>query len=158
MRDGPKLLKDYLRQFETTVTTARLVKAEKELQTPEIGAQLTCVEVKSRELCDFLESMRRSQEKSKVMKYLRAVGMGEQDAEELRRILDRWARAKVDLSLRIQLAHVGISRSLRDGVVAVVSTIPRIDQSLQELLDMRLVSAVQMEPMLASQRRVYLTC
>ena len=139
------------------VTTARLVEAETELQTAEVGEQLIRVEAISRELYDFLESMRRSQEKNKVMRFLRAVGVGEQTAEELRRILDRWAGARADLSLRIQLAHVGLSRSLHDGVVAVVPTIQRIDQSLQEFLNMRLTSAVQLEPLLASQRGVYIT-
>ena len=141
------------------VTTARLVEAEKELQTAEIGEQLIRVEEISRELHDFLESMGRSQEKSKVHKYLRAIGTGEQNAQELRRIIDRWAEARADLSLRIQLAQVGLSRSLHDGVVAVIPTIQRIDQSLQRLLNMRLAFAVQLEqlePMLASQRGVCL--
>ena len=157
MRDGPKLLEEYRKQLETMVTTARLVEAEKELQTAEIGEQLRRVEEISRELHDFLESMGRSQEKSKVHKYLRAIGTGEQNAQELRRILDRWAGARADLSLRIQLAQVGLTRSLHDGVVAVVPTIQRIDQSLQRLLDMRLAFAVQLEPMLASQRGMCLT-
>ena len=142
------------------MTTARLVKAEKELQTAEIGEQLIRVTAISRELYDFLESMCSSQEKSKVIRYLHAIGTGEQNAQELRRILDRWARARADLSLRIQLAQVGLARSTHDGVdevVAVVPTIQRIDQSLQEFLDMRLTSAVQLEPLLASPRGVYIT-
>ena len=160
VRDGPKLLEEYRKQLETMVTTARLVEAEKELQTAEIGEQLVRVEEISRELHDFLESLGRSQEKSKVQKYLRAIGTGEQNAQELRRILDRWAGARADLSLRIQLAQVGLSRSLHGGVVAVVPTIQRIDQSLQRLLNKRLTFAVQLEqlePMLASQRGVCLT-
>ena len=135
---------------------ARLVEAEKDLQTREIGEQLIRVEAISRELCDFLESMSTSQEKSKVRKYLREVRNGEQNAQELRRILDRWAGARVDLSLCIQFAQVGLFRSLHHEVVAVVPTIQRIDQSLQEQ-NMRLNFAVQMEPLLASQRGVYVT-
>ena len=140
------------------VNTARLVEAEKELQTAEIGAQLIRVEEISRELHDLLESMFVSQEKSKVKKYLRAIGTGEQNAKEIRGILHRLAEARTDLSIRIQLAHVGLSGSLRDGFVAVVPTIQRVDQSLQKLLNVRLAVAVQLEPMLASQRGVYLTC
>ena len=142
------------------MTAARLVKAEKELQTAEIGEQLIRVKAISRELHDFLESMCSSQEKSKVRRYLHAIGTGEQNAQELRKILDRWAGARAEISLRIQLAQVGLARSLRDGVdevVAVVPTIQRIDQSLQELLNMRLTFAVQLEPLLASQRGVYIT-
>ena len=139
------------------VNTARLVEAEKELQTAEIGAQLIRVEEISRELHDFLESIVVSQGKSIVKKYLRAVGTGEQNAKEIRGILHRLAEARTDLSIRIQLAHVGLSGSLRDGFVAVVPTIQRIDHSLQKLLNMRLAVAVQLEPMLASQRGVYLT-
>ena len=157
MRDAPKLLEEYRKQLEIMVTTARLIEAEKELQTAGIGEQLIRVEEISRELHDFLESMGRSQEKSRVQIFLRAIGKGEQNAVELRRILDRWAGARADLSLRIQLAQVGLSRSLHDGVVAVVPTIQRIDQSLQRLLNTRLAFAVQLEPMLASQRGVCLT-
>ena len=137
--------------------TARLVEAEKDLQTAEIGEQLIRVRAILQELNDFLKNMRSSGEKSKVKKYLHAIGNGEQNARELRKILDRWAGARADLSLRIQLAQVGLSRSRHDEVVAVVPTIQRVDQSLQELLNMRLTFAVQLEPLLASQRGVYIT-
>ena len=158
MRDAPKLLEEHRKQLEIMANTASLIEAEKELQTAGIGEQLIRVEEISRELHDFLESMCRSQKKSKVQRYLHAIGTREQNAEELRRILDRWAGARAVLSLHIQLAQVGLSRSLHDGVVAVVPTIQRIDQSLQRLLNMRLAFAVQLEPMLASQRGVCLTC
>lgn len=137
--------------------TARLVEAEKDLHTAEIGEQLIRIRAILQELNDFLKSMRSSGEKSKVKRYLRALGNGEQNARELRRILDRWADGRQDLSLRIQLAQVGLSRSRHDEVIAVVPTIQRVDQSLQELLNMRLTFAVQLEPLLASQRGVYIT-
>ena len=156
VQDAPKLLDEYRNQFATVVDTARLVEAEKDLQTAEIGEQLIRVKAISQELNDFLESMRSSEKKSKVKKYLHAIGTGEQNAQELRRILDRWTGARADLSLRIQLAHVGLSRSRHNEVVAVVPTVQRIDQSLQEL-DMRLTFADQLEPLLASQRGVYIT-
>ena len=157
MRDGPKLLEEYQKQLETLANTARLVEAEKELQTAEIGAQLIRVEEIAQELYEFLESMSVYQEKGKVKKYLRAIGTGEQNAKEIRGILQRLAEARTDLSIRIQLAHVGLSGSLRDGFVAVIPTIQRIDESLQKVLNMRLAVAVQLEPKLASQRGVYLT-
>ena len=139
------------------VTTARLVEAEKDLQTAEIGDQLIRLEEISQELQQFLESMCRSQEKSKVKKYLRAIGSGEQSAQEVRRVLGRWAGTRADLSLCIDLAHVGLSRSLHDGVIAVVPTIQRIEQSLPELVHTMLTCAVQLQPMLAAQRGVCLT-
>ena len=136
--------------------TARLVKAEKDLQTAEIGEQLKRVEAILQELYDFLGSMRSSEERSKIKRYLHAIGTGEQNAQELRRILDRWTRATVALSTHIQLAYVGLARSRHNEVVAVVPTIQRINQGLQAL-NMRLALAERLEPLLASQRGVYIT-
>ena len=136
--------------------TARLVEAEKDLQTAEIGEQLKCVEAILQELYDFLGSMRSSEERSKIKKYLHAIGTGEQNAQELRRILDRWTRATATLSTRIQLTYVGLARSRHNEVVAVVPTVQRINQGLQAL-NMRLALAERLEPLLASQRGVYIT-
>ena len=157
VRDAPKLLDEYRKQLTTMMDTARLVETEKDLQTAEIGEQLIRIGAILQELNDFLKSMSSSGEKSKVKRYFRALGNGEANARELRRILDRWADGRQDLALRIQLAQVGLSRSRHNEIVAVVPTIQRVDHNLQELLNMRLTFAVQLEPFLASQRGVYIT-
>lgn len=155
MRDGPKLLEDHFKQLKDLMSIVRLVEEEKVLQTAEIGEQLIRVQEIAQELQKYLECMTTLQKKSTVRQYLRNIGTGEQKEKELRGIMDRLAQAKTDLSMRIQLAHVGLSGTLRDGFVTFLPTIQRIDQSVQRVLDSRLAVAAQLEPRLASQRGVY---
>ena len=59
---------------------------------------------------------------------------GTKEEETLADIMANLDRAKADLSLRVQLANVGLTRMVHNTVLANVEVINRIDRMLAEVL------------------------
>ncbi|PVH75924.1 hypothetical protein DL98DRAFT_643329 [Cadophora sp. DSE1049] len=59
---------------------------------------------------------------------------GGTDEKDLNEALSQLDRAKGELGLRIQLANVGVTRSLRDGMVATMPVIQRTNANVTRVL------------------------
>jgi hypothetical protein len=155
VRGAPKLLSDQSKQLQDLLSTIELIQNEEELQTTEIGDLLLRVHELAKEFQRALEAIARLQEKSKAGQVLRALGTGERKEKELQGILDRLDQVNANLSMRIQLAHVRVTTTTRDGFTAALPTIQRIDENVKRALGSRLSMAVQLQARQPSQRCLY---
>ena len=82
---------------------------------------------------------------STVRQYVRALEQGSKDEQTMEQLFDQLNRAKMDISLHIQLTQIEISGNLRDGFVAALTIIERIDKRVQSVIGSRLRIAAMLE-------------
>lgn len=107
--------------FCWTQQTLVLIEDAKHLQTDDMMSQVTKVRDISEELNHFLERLGRVRKRHIASQYLRAFGTNRQDERELAGILDRLDRARSELLIRIQLAHVSVTASIHDKFARINS-------------------------------------
>lgn len=101
---------------------------------------------------DLLHKLAAWQAKSALKQYMHAFANGGKDEKVLSNLLDRLGRAKADLNIRILTAHVGLSGTMRDGFVAALPVVQRIDRNVQRILGQRLSIATWLESDHSSRR------
>ena len=139
------MLEDHGEQLDALFNTLRLIEEDKGLQTARVIEQVAKVHKIAQELEDFLGEMAKRQTKSATRQYIHAMASGKRNENEIVGILDRLDRTKHELGIRIQVAQVGITGTLRDGFVAVLPTIQRTDLNVQRVLGARLSVAARLE-------------
>lgn len=86
------------------------VESEPTLHTPAIYTQLNIIKATGTELKQILEKMTVLQQKSALRQGLRAFVRKTEDETRLNCVLERLEKTKTDLLLRVNVAHVGITR------------------------------------------------
>ncbi|KAI0206107.1 hypothetical protein F4808DRAFT_192089 [Astrocystis sublimbata] len=96
------------------------IRHKPELCTPEIHAQINIIGTIATEICQRLEVMARIQSRSILRQRLRAFSRGPRDEAKLADVLRQLEAAKVELVIRMHLAHVSITGKLADDIGRLV--------------------------------------
>lgn len=105
---------------------------EEALQTAAVAFELTKLCIIGTRLMQCLRDLDPG-DKGTVRKLTHQFFQGTKDEETLADIMTNLDRGKVDLSIRMQLANVGLTRMVHDNVLANARVINRIDSLLSEL-------------------------
>lgn len=120
---------------EVTSTSAiiQVVKDESALRTASVGASLSDVKATADKLVSFLKSLDPTG-KSTGRQFMHQLISGSKDEEALANIMTDLGRAKQNLTLHLQAANVGLTRTVGDRIQADTVVIHRIDKLLQDIL------------------------
>lgn len=125
---APKLLVDTRRQLANSAAILGEVERDPALRSSAIFEQLSIIETVAAELKQILQSMASLQRKSTLRQSLHAFVRRSTDATALNDVLNRLETAKAELLLRINVAHVGMTRGIAEHIgVPVNGTGPSSD-------------------------------
>jgi hypothetical protein len=116
-------------EIETINTLVIIIEKENALQTAVVIAELDKLYAVGVKLVRCLEELD-SGKKGIVRQLAHQLVHGTKDEETLADIMRDLDRAKADLSLRVQLANVGLTRIVHDTVLANFEVINRMDRLL----------------------------
>lgn len=110
-----------------------MIDAEDELQTPAIVNQVQKLDKIGRELCAYLEKLD-PRSRNGVTSAAHQFFRGDKDEKALAEIMKKIDDAKRTMCLKIQVANVGLAKSIADKLVANTEVIERIDHTLVNIL------------------------
>ncbi|KAK0747600.1 hypothetical protein B0T21DRAFT_354695 [Apiosordaria backusii] len=116
IRAAPKTIEDIKDQLDSLLRTLESIEREPTLDKPIIRHQLIRIYGITEELNTVASSMQARQNKKKVCQGLYAIIKKPRDDGRLLDILARLGDAKAELSLQIEVTHVGVTRSVAMGI------------------------------------------
>lgn len=128
-----KELKKFRDEVDATKSIVDLVQKEPALQDAE--AVHTAIQ-RLRTLAETLDTQIRAMSKKRgtVRGVSHQLTHGAAEQQSLIKITDQLVRAKQNLEVHIQLAHVGLTREARDAIVINTLLVQRIDRAVQRAL------------------------
>jgi hypothetical protein len=105
---------------------------EDALQTATVASELAKLEVIGKKLMRCLREQYPTDQR-KVRQFTHQLVKGTKDEDRLADIMTDLDRAQAALSLRVQLANVGLTRMVHNTILANAEAINRIDQRLNEI-------------------------
>jgi hypothetical protein len=127
--DLTSVLDKHALEIETINVLVRTVDDEDALQTAVVNSELTKLHAVGAKLVRRLRELDPGN-KGRVRQLAHQLVHGTKDEETLADIMKDLDRAKANLSLRVQLANVGLTRMVHNTVLANVEVINRIDRLL----------------------------
>lgn len=123
------LVEKNLEELQRTKTMVDLVGMEKALQTPNVGNTIARLGSVGHDLEKHLEKMniKRGRFRELVVQLVR----GQRNQDTLEHILLELERTKLDLSMYIQLANVGLTRGVGEALVVSVAAVDAVNKQLQ---------------------------
>lgn len=131
-----------------------MVEEQEQLQTANVLHQVAEIRDISEELEEHLDKQIAKQKQSTSRQFVHALGRGFEDEETTEKILNRLQRAKADMSLQMQLAHIGISGDMQKGSLATLPLVRQVDAMLQLALGERLQVTSLLEESQTSQGKL----
>ncbi|KAH8892381.1 hypothetical protein GQ53DRAFT_764190 [Thozetella sp. PMI_491] len=125
-------LEIYGAEVGETKTIIDLVRDEDALHTSGAIAAIRHVEALSQELKGHLVSM--GAPRSGPRQFVHQIKSGSDDEEQLASIMVRLGRAKQDLILHVQVANVGLTKTVNNAIVVEMAMVNKIHVLLQDLL------------------------
>jgi hypothetical protein len=119
-------------EIENINAIVRTIVDEDALQTAAVSSELTKLHAVGAKLLKCLRELDPGN-KGIVRQLAHQLVHGTKEEETLANIMTDLDRVKADLSLRVQLANVGLTRMVHDTVLANVEVINRIDRLLAEV-------------------------
>lgn len=119
-------------ELEGINNIVRAIVDEDALQTPAVAAELTKLSELGTKLVKCLKDLDPGN-KGAVRQIAHQFVHGTKEEETLADIMTELDRAKASLSLRVQLANVGLTRMVHDTVLANIDVIDRVDRLLAEV-------------------------
>ncbi|KAI9710700.1 MAG: hypothetical protein M1820_002533 [Bogoriella megaspora] len=111
----------------------KIIKEERELQTNSIRNMLTKLEATESNLIEWLEKTHPG-EKGPIRQIAHQLVYGTKEQKALAGIRNELSCAKTDLCMSLQVAHVGLTRSVGDETLANRRLIRHIDRRLRETI------------------------
>lgn len=127
-----EVLDKHTLEIENINAILHAIASEDALQTAVVAFELTKLHVVGSKLVECLKELD-SGNKGVVRQLAHQLIHGTKEEETLADIMTNLDRAKANLSLRVQLANVGLTRMVHDTVLANVEVIHRIDLLLAEV-------------------------
>jgi hypothetical protein len=127
-----EVLDKHALEIENINAIVRAIVDEDALQTAVVTSELEKLHAIGAKLVNCLEELD-PRNKGKVRQLAHQLVHGTKEEETLADIMRSLDRAKADLSLRVQLANVGLTRMVHDTVLANVEVISLIDRLLAEV-------------------------
>jgi hypothetical protein len=125
-------LDKYVLEIDSVNAIVSTIVDEDALQTASVASELTKLCTVGTKLMKCLKELDPG-DKGIVRQLAHQLVHGTKEEETLADIMRSLDRAKADLSLRVQLANVGLTRMVHDTVLANVEVISRIDRLLAEV-------------------------
>jgi hypothetical protein len=130
-----KALVDVLHRHENELNSVKtiigIIDDEEELQTPTVATELYRLKDVQCKLVKLLETLD-PKPRGRVNQLARQFAHGSADERKLCVVMDELSHVKATLLLRIQVANVGVMRTMEKQLVANAEVIQRIDQFLRE--------------------------
>ncbi|KAL9119463.1 MAG: hypothetical protein Q9187_003984 [Circinaria calcarea] len=127
-----KVLRSHYDELISTRKTIQIVEDEDALRTAAVVSELVKLEDVAARLVDCLEKMVPGT-KGSMRQLAHQLVQGSRDENALADIMNKLSRANSSLSLHIQVANVGLMRTIRDNFVANAEVVNRIDLVLQQV-------------------------
>jgi hypothetical protein len=115
----------------STKAVIQIIQDEKALRTAAVASELAALTTLAEKLVTLLKILDPG-EKGAVHRLFHQFVHGSKDEKALSDIMNDLGRAKLDLGLRLQVANVGLTRTVEDNILADKEVIQRIDSLLQQ--------------------------
>lgn len=115
-----------------------MVEAEPQIQTVAVEGKIRQIVTVEEELQTFFHCLQAEQARGPVRQYMHALTSGDEDHEQLAKILTRLGNAKAELHLRISVVNVGLVGNLQDGFQVAWRTLERTNTLLRHGLGVTL--------------------
>jgi flagellar hook-basal body complex protein FliE len=131
-RELASVLDSYNDELVTIKGVLQIVRDEESLRTAAVASQLDGIESLARKLNMCLQALDPGA-KGFVRQFTHQLAHGSKEEKALADIMDALGHAKSDLSLHVQVANVGLIRTVGDKLVANAEVIGRVDLVLQQV-------------------------
>ena len=121
VRAAPKVLDNAQSQLSTLHSIVQEVEREPGLHTPAIQSQLDTIRNVILELDEILRRLIDRQDQSAWRQNMRALHCREKDEANISRVLMQVERASLELVVRINVAHVSITRGMEQSIKTMIS-------------------------------------
>ncbi|KAG9191610.1 hypothetical protein G6011_10344 [Alternaria panax] len=118
-------------ELESIKTIIGIIDDEEELQIPTVATELVRLQAVQNKLANLLETLD-SKTKGRMKQIAHQLAYGSEDEKNLGAIMDELVHVKAMLVLRIQVAHVGVIRTMEKQAVVNAEVMQRIDELLRE--------------------------
>jgi len=125
-------LSGYRNELRSINEIIQIVKDEKELQTAAVVSEVVKVEAVAARLVDCLKTVD-PETRGSTRQLARQLVQGSKDEKALADVMDELSRAKSSLTLHIQAANVGLTRTVGDTILANAKVINRMNVVLQKV-------------------------
>lgn len=130
--DLPKLLETHRKELQNTKQIVNIVLNEEALHIDTVVSDLTDIDSYGTILKDYLIKL--AKERTALQQYTRQLIRGPRDSAKLNGMMHDLQLAKGSLILKIQVAHVGLTRSVGDAVLVNCEIVERVNELLQQIL------------------------
>lgn len=126
-----KVLSTHYQELNNIRQILRVVQQEKVLQVQDMVEDLEQLRLHGISLNTFLQEL--GKERGQIKQYANQFFNGKRSLEDLADMMASMGRAKANLSIKIQVVHVGLTRSVGDVVVVNCEMVEELDRKLQKL-------------------------
>lgn len=131
-QDLPRVMKAHCEELYNIKQILLVVQQEKVLRLGSIIEDLKQLYLHGNELQRSLQKL--GKERGQIQGIAHQLLNGQRSLDELNDIMGKVGRAKSNISLKIQVVHVGLTQSLGDIVLVNCEVVEALDRKLQELL------------------------
>jgi len=128
----PELIGKYLAEVTQTKSIVELVRNEKDLKTPSVGGAMNRLDSVGETLLDHLFKI--STTKGPVQDFFHQLVSGKKGEDKLESIMKDLGNAKMNLSIQIQVAHVGLIEGVGQAVQVNITAVKEMNKMLIETL------------------------
>ena len=128
----PELISKYSAEVTQTKSIVELVRNEEDLKTPSVGGAINTLDFVGRTLLEHLFKI--STTKGPVQDFFHQLGSGKRREDKLESIMKDLRNAKMNLSIQIQLANVGLLKGVGQAVQVNITAVTEMNNMLMEKL------------------------
>ena len=128
----PQLIDKYVGEIIQTKGIVELVKNENSLKTPSVGGAINRLDSVGKALLEHLTRI--SNTKGPIQDFFYQLVSGKKGEDKLENIMKDLGNAKMDLSIQIQVANVGLIQAVGQAVQVNTAAVEKINKMLIETL------------------------
>lgn len=126
-----KVLHSHEQEIDNIMQILKVVEREPVLQVATMMEDLEQLRLHGQSLCSCLQEY--GKDRGQIKQYANQLFNGKRNIDELAAIMASMSHAKANLNIKIQVVHVGLTRSVGDVVVVNCELVESLDRKLQEL-------------------------
>lgn len=126
-----KVLKTHEQELYNIRQILNVVQQETVLQTVDLIEDLEQLQLHGENLGTSLDQY--GKDRGQIQQYANQLFNGKRQIDDLAEIMANMSRAKANLNIKIQVVHVGLTRSVGNTAVVNCEMVERLDRKLQKL-------------------------
>ncbi|KAH7327748.1 hypothetical protein B0I35DRAFT_403215 [Stachybotrys elegans] len=130
-KDLPGLLAKHINALIQIHSVIKVIRNEDTLQTSAVVAELGKMEMVAKELVTLVKQL--SRRRSASGQFFHQLVRGSDDEKKLEKVMQDLSREQDQLALYIQVAHVGLTRTMSDKIAVEAEIVDRIDKLVQQV-------------------------